>query len=453
MSSSSVSLSHRAAADIARQLEKLGVGADALTSKEKALEALEGVKGKHVKELKASLSSLSKADLKALREAVGEQHRDAAAEFKPGRTGVGGPGVMRHNVEEKLKGHGKHANSPEVAKLLAHYEPHGPDHVGRPFERILAIVDIIEKMIVGDTPEEVVAHLLKHDARRQVFLLEGQCRLYRKGLGDTAVDALVVVKQLEDQLGAVCLWKSMGELATELGCPAPVVQNLADKETAARAQLVDTVRTQWMPNPEKRNQVPAFNKMIKHMVDEKWGSYSKDREYLCEQVANQFTKIETRPYDFHDLLNGIHRFRKDLRWITIYVEAVNGLMQLDPGINPVETRRNLLEDPLANSKFVKLPAPDREKEPVQLSKSLYVAMMKAVLELGAIKDQGEQEEFLSQAYLESGVAGDLKEAEAMVRQRMGNTPYPDTHDAASKVYADLVTSGVLAQMRKLLEEA
>ena len=443
----------RAPADLARSLEKLGVKPESLTSKEAAVAALELAAGGHAQaaELRAALSSFSRDDLKAVREALGGGGPVAAPEVAT-RSGVGGAGVPRFAVEARLpKAEG---NTAEVAALLKKYEPHGPDKVGRPLERVLGVVSTIDTMIAaaGSSPAKIAEALVQHDARRTIFLLEGQMRLYRDQLGGSAEKGLVKVKELEDKLGAVSLYTGLAKTAAEKHAPQQVVDHLKAKEAAARADLEGLVSRDWTPEAADRGQVPALNKLVKNLCEETFGRYAEDKDYLCGAIRHELKKIEKEPYDWNDLQGGIHEFRRDLRWIPVYVESCGGLMQLDDTLNPLPSLRPLLQDPLATSKYVQLPAPDREPESVRLSKSAYVAVMKAVLDLGAIKDQGERVEFLTQAYVDSGASATAEKAHAAVTALLaGDQAVGDIHATSKKIHDELVNRGVLKALRDELE--
>jgi hypothetical protein len=442
-----------APADVARSLEKLGIKPESLGSRENAVSALDqaaGAGNAQAKALREALSSFSREDLKAVREALGQTGGVAAPDVAT-RSGVGGAGVPRFAVEARLPK--VEGNTPEVAALLKKYEPHGPDKVGRPLERILDIVAKVDGMVCGGSDAKAVADaLVQHDARRTIFLLEGQMRLYKNALGDTAEKGLAKVKELEDQLGAVSLYSGLAKVAVEKGAAQEVVDHLRGKEGEARAALVTLVQADWMPDPEKRGQVPALNKLVKNLCSETLGRHAEDKDYLCGRVRNALKKLEAEPYDWNDLQGGIHEFRRDLRWIPVYVEASGGLMQLSDKQNPLPALQGLLQDPLATSKFVNLPPADREPGTVQLSKSLYIAVMKAVLDLGAIKDQGEREEFLVKAYVDSGAAPTAEAAHAAVKKLLADdVKLPNIHATAEKVHGELVNGGVLRALRDELQ--
>ena len=151
--------------------------------------------------------------------------------------------------------------------------------------------------------------------------------------------------------------------------------------------------------------------------------------------------IDDTDYDMFDLQgqDGLHDFRRDLRWLPIFAEALDGLFVLDKGHNPVkEYEKLLISDPadpdfvsdLSTSKYVRLPDAELEDKPVKMSLSLYTANMKGVLDFGKLKDRGEAIENIAHALVHGGDAEDLEEALPVAMDLLGKPR--DTFEGISK---------------------
>jgi len=436
--------------NIASSFLKLGVAPAALTDPRAALKALETASTadvESVRKLREMLTDISDKDLKAIRATMGTSGTaTTVATADTPRAGGDRDAVVRRFGAPR-------ENTPEILALISKYEPDLKTPVGRPFERVLEFINVIEKVIMQESNlDKRVDLMVTRDVRRQVFLLEGLMKVYKDKFGKAAEKALDRVKGLEDKLGAMSLSNQLLTLATDKGAPPAVIAELKKEQSQVRSELKTLVAEDWSPVADKRDQIPALNKMIKGLSEEKWGGYENDQQYFKAQLADHLKDLEETPYDMDVLQEGIHELRRQLRWTTVFVEASGGMIQLDAASNPLPQFKNLLQDPLATSKYVTLPSAEREQSPVMLSKSLYLANMQAVLDLGAIKDQGEHVEFLSEAYVKAGAASSPEEAQKQVLKLLGRTDAHDVHVNAKKIYSKINDSGLLPALRKQLEE-
>jgi hypothetical protein len=121
----------------------------------------------------------------------------------------------------------------------------------------------------------------------------------------------------------------------------------------------------------------------------------------------------------NELEEGIHSYRRQIRWFGIYAEASDGLFELREDRHPIAKYKSGLDSDLAKSKYCQLPPPNPQLNTVSYSKSLYVATMESVLALGDIKDRGELLEGLAHSYVECGHSPSLKEARVLVESLTG----------------------------------
>ncbi|MGQ0503829.1 MAG: hypothetical protein ACT4TC_00765, partial [Myxococcaceae bacterium] len=319
-----------------------------------------------------------------------------------------------------------------------------------PAERILTIAKIIEDAILQEPQDagKLLDLMMTQDLRRQVFLLEGQMRMYRGQYGEPFEKLRARSEQFEDQLGQVSLYRGLVKLALEKSAPTEVVEHLQLEQKRAEAKAIRLIKQEWMPNPANRDQIPGINRVVDAVTETNWPGYADDRTQLKMELAKHLDGVVKDDFDMNDTEGGIHRLRRALRWVSVYIEATNGLMQLNDQINPLPEIAPLLEHPLATSKYMRLPPADREAARVDLPKSLYVAVAKWVQELGALKDKGEPVELLSEVYLKLGLAADASEAHQQVETLLGQEASdPVIHGEAKKVYDEIQGSGVLETLR------
>ncbi len=351
-------------------------------------------------------------------------------------------------VEEK---DGKHDLLPPVKTLLHKYEQ--KDEAKRSYERVLTVLAKVDSFIGTETdPNKLVDNMLTNDLRRTVFLLQGQMRLYGDLIGPQGKDLEAKAKALEDALGNTLLYQGLMKTAEEKGASPKVKAYFAGQLDLTRKALTDLVAAHWTPDPAKGGQIDAVDDFLKVMSDVDWPGYNKDAEYLADQIRAHVETTSEKSFDMTDMANGIHALRRALRWTHLFYEAAGGLVQLDANKNPVPEFTALLDAEVAKSKFMTLPDPAREKDPVKLSKSIYVANLDAMLKLGALKDRGEPVDHFAEAMLAVGEAKDVADSRTKAAAFLGAAETADgvVHAEARAIYDGIKQSGLFeAQMDEL----
>jgi hypothetical protein len=304
--------------------------------------------------------------------------------------------------------------------FMTKYRNDGPRNIPRGFERILSVAHRVD-VLAGEatTPESLTELMITKDIRRQVFLLEGQLRMYKGRFGSGAEArleaSLAEVKGFEDALGGATYTRAILKAAREANAPSTVVDVLMAKDREAFSSLTRLVAAKWTPNP-KDGRVPALRNLYKAFAGENFGTNREDQQFLLRKIAKEVRQVSTESFDLKDLHNGIHDLRRELRWIPVYVEATGGMIQLSDQLNPIPELKALLSDPLSTSKYVKMPGTTSERHVYHLSLSVYTDLMKAILELGAIKDEGEQVDGVAEAYVAAGLAKTFEEGQQLSRE-------------------------------------
>lgn len=368
-----------------------------------------------------------------------------------------GSGVLPFQVADLLpadaKGSGpKGPARPEVANLLATY---GKERLGRPAERLARWGAIMHDRIAtaasanGGDVGKVVDVMIDKDIRRQVFLLEGGLKFYKKAYPE--LDAQKIkVKALEDVLGHVKGTSSMLALAQAKGAPKAVLDVMQHHADDARGRLETLVKQEWMPNAD--GQIPAIADLLNTFENVDWMSYKDDKSFVRKEFSRRVKKMGAVPYKMDELQGdfGVHELRRNLRWVPIYAEALDGLVQHDADVNPVKAYEPLLEKDISSSKYMNLPEADFEKKPVTVSKSLYAANMTLVGAFGDLKDRGEEIEEVALAYKEAGLAPDYESAEKMALDLLGlDKSEPATlRQEAGKLYDEMSDNDLFKAMRK-----
>jgi hypothetical protein len=413
------------ATDIARALQQLGLSVDELAD----------VKAKHTRDphlakaVKGALADLSPRDRERVLGAIGDP-RAAVTLAAQGGSHVS----ARLPLAKGGKAPRVEQNVPAVAELLARYGVRST--VPRPLERVLVHMAQIERVLREGTDVSArVDAALTEDLRRYVFLVEGWARLYSRIVPEAQL-VETTFKELEDLLGAVSATKANHAYALEHRAPNSVLRLLEREHQAAHAELTELVRTRFSPDGHGR--IPAVKSAIAALQEAELHDYVADKKAVRQELGRRLDRIASTPYDMNDLQGGLHELRRQLRWFPIFAEALNGLVQLDPTLNPVKAYEPFLTRKLSTSKYLDLPNDDREVGAFLVSKSLYTALMQLTLDLGALKDAGEPFERLVHALVEVGTAKDLVDGHRLaLRMLGGETAVGPIHEDAARFYADM----------------
>lgn len=452
-----MSITLRSHQDIANAFTKLGLKPETLESRKDFEKALDGVKKKDPALVAALgdivLDGMKGKERERLQTFIGDSQKNGGNVPQAGvsvGTTVGGAGVMRFNLDAILDKKGRLSeNTPEVAALLKQHNVDGP--VDRPFERVLITAAKIDTILRGETdPEKLVDLVMAKDLRRQVFLLEGSSKMYSDIHGKPAERVYVSTKTLEDALGKVSMTKSNLAAAEKVKADPKVIALLTKDVAAARSELKGILVEDWMPDAKGR--LPAMRDIVEDWGEAKWGSVEKDTEKVKDELSRRLEKLETTPYDMDQLETGVHELRRQLRWFPIYAESLNGLFQLDDTQNPIKAYEPLLKADIAASKYVQLPDSSREKDSIQIPKSVYCGLMQLTLDLGAAKDAGEPIHFIRDAYVRAGVSKDEGSAKATVDKLFGGpSAEADVLKNAHRLYDEMKKNGLVRALRHAVE--
>ncbi len=282
-------------------------------------------------------------------------------------------------------------------------------------------------------PEIALENMMKADARGAFFKVEGLLRLYKEKYPEFEYLLIEVVKPFEDALGHYDERVEYRKAAEKYKAPQKVIDNLAAQEAEAKKEFL------------------AFYAKNTHVIDKldseiakvDWRKTKKDRKDIIKALQSEFEDVAQLKYKMSDLQGGVHEMRRHLRWLLIYIQALNGQILLkDPvGALKLPEYSSLLTHPIAEGPFSKVaPNPD-VKEPIYVSRELFLALSRVVQDLGAIKSEAEAIEAMALAFRETGAARTKEtaheKASALVRAELATkgkelVPFEESAGAIKK---------------------
>ena len=83
-----------------------------------------------------------------------------------------------------------------------------------------------------------------------------------------------------------------------------------------------------------------------------------------------------------------HELRRELRWLSIYPQALRGLIQMKPSIDSPEYLKKYLTPEIINSPFNKMPEAAAGQPIIYVEADYFYALSWLIAELGKLKDNG-----------------------------------------------------------------
>jgi hypothetical protein len=129
-----------------------------------------------------------------------------------------------------------------------------------------------------------------------------------------------------------------------------------------------------------------------------------DEEHITELryvIETEIEKIKSLAlklnYSFTEIELEVHEMRRKLRWISIYAQALNGLIQSKLTSKKIKYTTNYLTKDIIQSPYNKLPKKPKNIAIMEYDSDSFFALSWVIKELGILKDNGLRIEALADA--------------------------------------------------------
>lgn len=247
--------------------------------------------------------------------------------------------------------------------------------------------NILEK---AESSENEVISIYSQNARTPLFMLEGLTRIYKKMHDKKKFRKLnILFKDFEDSLGLIDFYDGFyHEFENDKRMPDLIASYVDDKKEKTLKELQeDLKKKKWIGKHKKR-----IAKIIEKLNGIAWLDEKEDtREIL--NVYQHYVDKTTEKYQedkihFTDLESDVHELRRELRWLSIYPQALLGLMQLTPETEPGEFFKKYLTPEIVNSPYNVMPNGSTLSDHITLNRNYFFALSWMIAELGKLKDSG-----------------------------------------------------------------
>ena len=257
--------------------------------------------------------------------------------------------------------------------------------------------------------------LYQNNVRTPLFMLEGLAKLYA-GIHHKKrfVKLDQQFKLLEDILGAIDYYDVFAkEFAGNKKIPVPVTAYMQAQTREKIQQLNEVlIEQKWLGTINDR-----IKRIRKKLADTNWMDEKKEIMAIDGFYRNSIKTIvdfgSRSDFHFSNVESDIHELRRKLRWLSIYLQALRGSIQLSLSKSQPKYLKKYLVNEIITSPFNIMPDASDNRHFLLLEKNHFYALSWMVAELGKIKDNGLRIIAIKEALIQTKTiseAGAFKEA-------------------------------------------
>lgn len=257
--------------------------------------------------------------------------------------------------------------------------------------------------------------LYMHNARTPLFMLEGLAKLYSGLHNKKKFDKLKDhFKLLEDALGKIDYYDAFAKQFEDDNTVPQSITNYLQAQSLEKIKAFNEIliKKGWLGNNNTR-----IKKIKKKLAKANWQNEKKEikniRAFYVSAINKILEFINQKDFHFIHLENDVHEFRRMIRWLSIYPQALRGSIQLKntPGNVPAYLTKYLTKE-ITGSPYNVMPGAGSQKYFLLLDKNRFYALSWLIAELGNLKDSGLKVEVITEALLHTTKT---KEAQSLAK--------------------------------------
>lgn len=242
----------------------------------------------------------------------------------------------------------------------------------------------------------VPQNLYHLDGRTPLFQLQGLARICRKTEEDQTLfeNLLVEFKSIEDAIGQYDYWVILQEKNKTWKFPKEIEVYFHDQAMFHLGVVTDRLlEFGWLEmenkffkfSPKAKDRFEALTKRTEWTKDKKFKQeLAKFMIKTCERIEE---KMDNHELDLTNLEDGIHEFRRNIRWIGIYVSALRGKIQLGKEAKDLPLSHYCTEG-RDKDKFNQIPNDAGHEDVLYFLPGGFYALNDLIKTIGELKDRG-----------------------------------------------------------------
>ncbi|MEO9023333.1 MAG: hypothetical protein ABI237_18805 [Ginsengibacter sp.] len=252
---------------------------------------------------------------------------------------------------------------------------------------LTGIQTTLQKAAFSENPS---LFIYKENMRTPLFMLEALARLYKKIHNHHKLSQLDnLFKDMEDRLGAIDYYDGFHkEFVSRKRIPDMVTRYLQKRMNKKVNELNHELEDKkWLGKHQK-----GIDKIVKKLDDINWLEEKEDTARILSVYRDEMDTIQKKykmsRLEFKDIEADVHELRRELRWLSIYPQALRGLMQLKVNNDPPDFLKKYLTTEIVNSSYNVMPDGSRLQNHILLNNHYFYGLSWMIAELGKLKDNG-----------------------------------------------------------------
>jgi regulator of replication initiation timing len=246
--------------------------------------------------------------------------------------------------------------------------------------------------------------LYQNNARTPLFMLEGLAKMYA-GIHNKKKFSKIKehVKLLEDAIGQIDYYDAFAkEFTANKKIPVPIT-NYLQAQSREKIQSLNELlhENNWLGDDADR-----IKKIRKKLGEADWQDEKDDVKSIHKFYVTAINKIlefiNEKDFHFTDVENDVHEFRRMIRWLSIYPQALRGCIQLGKSkAAPPKYLTKYLTKTIISSPYNSLPDAGELKHFLLFDQNRFYSLSWMIAELGNLKDSGLKVEVVKEALLQT----------------------------------------------------
>lgn len=266
-----------------------------------------------------------------------------------------------------------------------------------------------ELLVKSSKQKNPALWLYQNNARTPVFMLEGLAKLYA-GIHNKKKFSKIKeqFKLIEDVIGAIDYYDSFAkEFIGNKKIPAAIT-NYIQAQSREKIQSLNEIlkEKKWLADDNAR-----IEKIRKRLSKADWQDEKDDTKSILRFYITAINKIleyiNQKDFHFVNVEDDVHELRRKIRWLSIYPQALRGVIQLSRSKTAVpKYLAKYLTKEITGSKYNIMPDAGDQKYFLLFDQNRFYALSWMIAELGNLKDNGLKVEVIKEAILQTSKLGE-----------------------------------------------
>ncbi len=249
----------------------------------------------------------------------------------------------------------------------------------------------LEALLLQSSKEKNPAlWLYTNGVRTPLFMLEGLAKLYAGIHNRKRFEKLKLhFKLLEDTLGAIDYYDCFAkEFVSNAAVPTAVTEYIQAQSREKIQRLNDLlIENKWIGDRANR-----IEKIRNKLSDADWKEPKDELKAIFDFYKTSISAIKEFMFaatdGFTEIESQVHALRRKLRWLSIYPQALQGVVQLNSSVVTRDAVLKYLTPEIVNSPYNKMPDQGDNSYTLLLEKNYFLSLSWIISELGKLKDNG-----------------------------------------------------------------